>query len=92
MWYASANRDATVFRDPFRFDVGRTPNEHLSFGYGRHFCLGASLARLEIRCFLEALLDRGIEIEPNGEVEWMRSNFAHSPKRMPVRLRPEKPA
>jgi cytochrome P450 family 142 subfamily A polypeptide 1 len=56
--YPSANRDAAVFPDPFRFDVGRTPNEHVAFGYGAHFCLGASLARLELRVFFEELLER----------------------------------
>jgi cholest-4-en-3-one 26-monooxygenase len=87
VWYTSANRDDRVFRDPFVFDVGRMPNEHLSFGYGRHFCLGASLARLEVRTYLAAMIERGVEVEEVGGVDWMRSNFAHSPKRMPIRLR-----
>lgn len=56
--YPSANRDEEVFPDPFRFDVSRTPNDHLAFGYGAHFCLGASLARLELRVFFEELLVR----------------------------------
>jgi cytochrome P450 len=86
VWYGSANRDETVFREPFRFDVERTPNDHLSFGFGRHFCLGASLARLEIRCLLEEMIRGRVEVETLGEVEWMRSNFAHSPKRMPVAI------
>jgi hypothetical protein len=54
--YPSANRDASVFRDPFTFDIQRTPNEHIAFGFGTHFCLGASLARLELRVFFEEVL------------------------------------
>ncbi|NQZ95350.1 MAG: cytochrome P450 [Myxococcales bacterium] len=86
VWYSSANRDEDVFVEPNRFDVARTPNEQLSFGFGRHFCLGANLARLELRVMLEALLDRDAVAEPAGPVEYMRSNFAHSMKRMPVDL------
>ena len=56
--YLSANRDETVFDDPFRFDVARTDNRQLAFGYGVHFCLGAHLARLEMRIFFEELLER----------------------------------
>ena len=58
LWWSSANRDEAVFADPFRFDVRRHPNPHLAFGHGNHFCLGAILARLEIRLVLEALLER----------------------------------
>ncbi len=58
MVYASANRDESVFEDPHRFEVDRTPNEHLSFGFGPHYCLGANLARLEIRVTLERILAR----------------------------------
>jgi cytochrome P450 len=86
IWYSSANRDERVFRQPQRFDAGRTPNEHLSFGFGRHFCLGASLARMEIGAMLQGLLERDVRVERRGEVEWMASNFAQSPKRMPVAL------
>ena len=57
-WEMSANRDERAFVDPFRFDVGRSPNPHLGFGWGAHFCLGASLARLEIRVTLDLLIDR----------------------------------
>ena len=56
--YPSANRDEDVFDDPFRFDIARTPNEHVAFGFGTHFCLGASLARLEIAVMLDELLAR----------------------------------
>jgi cytochrome P450 family 142 subfamily A polypeptide 1 len=54
--YPSANRDERVFRDPHRFDIARSPNDHIAFGFGAHFCLGASLARLELRVFFEELL------------------------------------
>ena len=87
MWYSSANRDPAVFCEPNRFDISRTPNEHLSFGFGRHFCLGARLARMEVQVVLEALLERDVQVELRGTPRYMRSNFAHSLKRMPVSLR-----
>ena len=87
VWYSSANRDEAVFSDPFRFDITREPNEHLSFGFGRHFCLGANLARFEMRVAYDSLLERGVEIEPCGPVEYLRSNFTNSLKRMPVEIR-----
>ena len=62
--YPSANRDEDVFDDPFRFDIARTPNEHVAFGFGTHFCLGASLARLEIAVMLDELLARMPEPAP----------------------------
>lgn len=86
IWYSSANRDERVFPDPHRFDVGRKPNEHLAFGFGRHFCLGASLARLELGAMLAGLAERGVVLELAGDPEWLASNFAQSPKRMPVAL------
>ena len=86
MWYSSANRDPAVFCEPNRFDISRTPNEHLSFGFGRHFCLGARLARMEVQVVLEALLERDVQVELRGTPRYMRSNFAHSLKRMPVSL------
>lgn len=88
LWYVAANRDESRFADPHRFDVGRTPNDHVAFGGGGpHFCLGASLARLEIRVLLEALVDRYETIEITGPVERMRSNFLHGIKHLPVVLR-----
>jgi cytochrome P450 len=74
LWWASANRDEDVFADPFRFDTRRDPNPHLTFGHGSHFCLGANLARLEIRLVFDALVDRFTEVVPAGPVEWTRSN------------------
>jgi cytochrome P450 len=89
LWYASANRDEDVFEDPDRFDIGRTPNEHLAFGVGQHFCLGASLARLEIRVMFEELLERFPDIEHNGPVRTLRSHFIDGVKSMPIRFTPE---
>jgi cytochrome P450 len=86
LWWASANRDEAVFASPFDFDVGRTPNPHLAFGHGAHFCLGAALARLEIRVVLESLLARCRTIEPAGPVEWTRSNKHTGLRHMPVVL------
>jgi cytochrome P450 len=86
-WYISANRDETHFPDPYRFDVGRTPNEHVTFGPGGpHFCLGAHLARLETRILFEELLPRIRSIEPAGPAERMRSNFVNGIKHLPVRV------
>jgi len=85
-WEASANRDERVFTDPFRFDVRRQPNPHLGFGHGVHHCLGASLARLEIRVVLTELLARIATIDLSGPVEWTRSNKHTGIRRLPVRL------
>ena len=64
MWYASANRDESVFDQPYRFDISRPENPHFSFGGGGpHFCLGAFLARMEIRILLEEMLQRGLALE-----------------------------
>jgi cytochrome P450 len=88
IFYPSANRDEDVFADPDRFDVRRDPNPHVAFGGGgSHFCLGASLARLEIRCLFDELLDRVHDIEPNGPAPRLHSWFINGPRRMPVRFR-----
>jgi cytochrome P450 len=85
LWYISANRDEAQFPDPLRFDVGREPNRHVSFGLGGpHFCLGAHLARLELRIFLEEALPYLERLELAGPPERLRSNFFHGIKRMPV--------
>src|SRR5207244_4217071 len=87
-WYISANRDEEMFPEPYRFDVGRQPNEHVTFGPGGpHFCLGAHLARLETRILFEELLPRIDSIEPAGPVRRIRSNFVNGFKSMPVRIR-----
>ena len=87
VWFASADYDEEVFPDPFRFDVRRSPNRHFAFGAGGpHFCLGAPLARLEMRVMFEELLPRIASIEPAGEVSRLRSNFINGIKHMPVRV------
>jgi cholest-4-en-3-one 26-monooxygenase len=90
IWYPSANRDEDVFPDGDVFDVGRTPNDHLGFGIGPHFCLGANLARLEIRIMFEELLRRLPDIEVAGPVDRLKSNFIGGFKHMPVRFTPER--
>jgi cholest-4-en-3-one 26-monooxygenase len=90
MFYPSANRDEEVFPNADRFDVGRTPNEHVAFGIGEHFCLGANLARMEIRIMFEELLTRLPDMQLAGPVERLRSNFINGIKRMPVRFTPER--
>jgi cytochrome P450 len=86
--YASANRDDDVFEDPFRFDVSRAnAANHVGFGFGRHFCLGAHLARLEIRAFFRALLARLEHVELAGEPTWIRSYFVQGPKSVPIEYR-----
>jgi len=90
VWIASANRDEEVFADPDRFDVGRTPNEHLSFLYGQHYCLGAHLARLELRAILSELISQLPDMQLNGEVEWTQSTQVPGIKHMPVRFTPRR--
>jgi cytochrome P450 len=87
LWWASANRDETTFVDPFRFDVGRDPNPHLAFGHGTHFCLGANVARLEMRLVFDALLDRFDHFAVSGPVEWQASNSHTSVRRLPIAYR-----
>ena len=72
IWNASVNRDEEVFANPDRLDLARMPNHHLAFGYGEHFCLGAHLARLELRVFLEELLARNLNLELTGPIERAR--------------------
>ena len=86
MWYPSANHDEEVFTSPFTFDIRRQPNDHLTFGTGRHVCLGASLARLEVRVVFEELLRRVASIEITGPPDRLRSNFINGIKHLPVRV------
>jgi len=86
LWWPSANRDEAVFADPFAFDVARQPNKHLALGHGTHFCLGAALARIEIRLVLDVLLDRIAALELTGPLEWARTNKHTGLRHMPVRL------
>ncbi len=90
LMYGSANRDERVFADPQRFDVAREPNNHVAFGFGPHFCLGASLARLEIRVMFEELLRRlpDIELAPGAEVVRTPSSFIRGIHSMPVEFAP----
>ncbi len=89
MWYNSANRDEAAFRDPYRFDVGRTPNEHLGFGGGgAHFCLGANLARREIGVMFDELFRALPDIHVVGQPDMLFSGFIHGIKRMRVEFRP----
>lgn len=87
-WWASANRDESVFADPGVFDIHRSPNPHLAFGHGTHSCLGDQLARIEICLLLEELLDRVAEIRIAGEVRWAPSNKHTVTLRMPVEFVP----
>jgi cytochrome P450 len=86
-WFVSGNRDEEAFEDPYRFDVGREPNKHLAFGPGGiHLCMGAHLARMEVRIVFEELLRRSVSIELLGPPERLRSNFFNGIKRLPVRV------
>jgi len=85
-WIASANRDAAVFDRPDTFDVTRTPNKHLSLGYGDHTCIGRAMARLELEILFPAFFRRFGRIEPLGEPEWLVSDNATGLKRYPVRV------
>ena len=91
-WHTSANRDETVFENPNAFDIGRTPNNHMAFGGGGpHFCLGANLARMEIRVMFDRLLDRMPDIHLDGDVQRLRSNFINGVKHIPVAFAPSAP-
>jgi len=91
-WHISANRDESVFADPDAFDIGRMPNNHMAFGGGGpHFCLGANLARMEIRVMFDRLLDRIPDIRLDGEVQRLRSNFINGVKHIPVAFAPSAP-
>ncbi|MYI14792.1 MAG: cytochrome P450 [Acidimicrobiaceae bacterium] len=84
VWEMSANRDAAVFDEPFEFRIDRAPNNHVAFGHGPHFCLGANLARLEIDVMLNAVLDRWHDIEATGEPTYTRTNRLSGLRTLPV--------
>jgi cholest-4-en-3-one 26-monooxygenase len=93
MWYASASRDEAVFEDPQRFDIARDRPDHKAFGGGgRHFCLGAGLARLELKVIFEEVLRRMPDIRLDGEIERLPSPWAHQIKRLPVAFTPARPS
>jgi cholest-4-en-3-one 26-monooxygenase len=89
MWYPSANRDEEVFTDPDVFDVRRSPNEHLGFGIGEHFCLGANLARLELHAIVRELVHRVPDLALAAAPRRLRSNFINGVKEMRVRFTPQ---
>lgn len=87
-WFASGNRDNNIFERANEFDVTRNPNEHMTFGRGGpHMCLGNALARIELRVMFEDLISRIDSMELTGPVDYLRSNFVHGIKRMPVRVK-----
>ena len=87
LWFASANRDETVFPEPDTFDLGRSPNKHMSLGYGRHFCLGGYLGRVEITAMLDALRTFVVEMEQKGPERHIYSNFLQGMSSLPVYLK-----
>ena len=84
--YPSGNRDEDAFVEPFAFDVGQSPNKHLSFWFGVHYCLGGMLARMELRAFFKELLPRLESVELNGEAKWMKTIFVGGLKTLPIKF------
>jgi cytochrome P450 len=87
-WVASANRDEAVFDDPFTFDIGRSPNRHLGFGDGPHYCIGAPMSRLALTVLFEALARRYAAFEPTGPLVHLHSNWINGLVSMPVKAIP----
>ncbi len=85
--YPSGNRDEAVFTDPFKFDVERSPNKHVAFGYGAHVCLGQHLARMEMRVLWEELFARLESVELDGAPRNMAASFVCGPKSVPIRFK-----
>jgi cytochrome P450 len=92
LWNSAANRDDEVFADPYVFDLDRSPNKHITFGYGPHFCIGAYLGRAEVNGMLDALRTYTTGFEITGEVQRIHSNFLTGLCSLPVRLHPDKAA
>jgi cholest-4-en-3-one 26-monooxygenase len=89
IWHVSANRDEEIFDDPFTFDVERSPNDHVAFGGGgAHYCLGANLARVELRIIFREILSRIPDLQKVAEPKVLRSNFVTGLKQMPVKFTP----
>jgi cholest-4-en-3-one 26-monooxygenase len=92
LWYASGNRDEAVYEDPHRLDLSRSPNHHLAFGGGgAHFCLGASLARLELKVIFEALAARMPDLTATGPADRLRMSLVNGIKHLPVEFSPSEP-
>ncbi len=85
--YASANRDETVFEDPFTFNIDRSPNKHLAFGFGPHVCLGQHLAKMEMRVLFEELLPKLKSVRLNGEAKLSESYFVNGLKTLPIQFK-----
>ncbi|MEU7384887.1 MULTISPECIES: cytochrome P450 [unclassified Streptomyces] len=92
LWNSSANRDEEVFADPYVFDLNRSPNKHITFGYGPHFCLGAYLGRVEVNAMLDALRTYSTGFEVTGEPQRIHSNFLTGLCSLPVRFHPDEAA
>jgi cholest-4-en-3-one 26-monooxygenase len=88
LWYPSANRDEDVFPDPHRFDIRRSPNDHIAFGFGEHYCLGANLARMELQEIFREIVTRIRGLEMTAAPRRLRSNFINGVKEMRVRFEP----
>jgi cytochrome P450 len=89
IWFNSADFDERQFPDPYTFDIHRSPNDHVAFGrMSPHLCLGAQLARMELKVLFEELLPRIGDARLNGNVERLRSNFISGIKRLPIALTP----
>jgi cytochrome P450 len=87
-WLPSANRDERVFADPYTFDITRSPNQHIGFGAGPHYCIGAPMSRMALRLLFIDLLARFTGIEPVGEPQHLHSNWINGLVSMPVRAKP----
>ena len=88
LWYPSANRDEDIFEDPDTFNIRRSPNDHVAFGFGEHYCLGANLARMELQEIFRGIATRFREMEHTAPPRRLRSTFINGVKEMRVKFRP----